>query len=58
MKEAESEGNKPNNNKPKKMIQVKTMDELVTNQNVQNESSNVIARNHSIMHVLGIESRI
>lgn len=41
------------------MIQVKNMDELVTNQNVQNESSsNVIARNHSIMHVLGIESRI
>lgn len=45
MKEGESEGNKPKknkNNKPKKMIQVKNMNELITNQNVQNESSSKV----------------
>lgn len=60
MKEAESEElNQTKNNKPKKMIQVKNMDELTTSQNVQNESSSkVITRNCFIMHVLGTESRI
>lgn len=40
MKESSFEEiNQIKNNKPKNKIQVKNMDELITNQNVQNETS-------------------